>query len=368
MQCDDSVVPPSEKEEVKKRVLDTIDQKDMGPMYKLLCKKFEWKLDETRLENLEKRNASKLKEMDAKYADAVENLGEDEVLDFALAKANYLSSIGDKEKMVAAFEVVKEKSFSSGKKIDASFHLMRNAFLHSDMDIMKDSLEASKTLVEEGGDWDRRNRRRVYEGVYKLSQRDVSRSSELFLGSVATFTCFELLSYETLVAYTVLTGMISLDRATLKEKVVTNSDVLSTIGKIPHLSELLNAFYECRYRDFFKAMVDIYPYMRRDRVLSRHASFFIREMRILAYKQLLQSYQSVTLVSMAETFGVTISFLDQELSRFIGSGRLAAKIDKVAGIIVTNRPDVKNAQYHDLIKQGDALLNQIHRLTRTIRM
>ena len=42
--------------------------------------------------------------------------------------------------------------------------------------------------------------------------------------------------------------------------------------------------------------------------------------------------------------------------RFITSGRLHAKIDKVGGIVVTNRPDSKNGQ--TCIKQGDILLNR----------
>ena len=44
--------------------------------------------------------------------------------------------------------------------------------------------------------------------------------------------------------------------------------------------------------------------------------------------------------------------------RFIASGRLHAKIDKVGGIVVTNRPDSKNGQYQTCIKQGDIFLNR----------
>ena len=35
-----------------------------------------------------------------------------------------------------------------------------------------------------------------------------------------------------------------------------------------------------------------------------------------------------------------------------------------AGVIETTRPDSKNAQYHSVLKQGDALLNRIQRLSR----
>lgn len=56
----------------------------------------------------------------------------------------------------------------------------------------------------------------------------------------------------------------------------------------------------------------------------------------------------------------------RELSRFIAAGKLHCKIDKVAGVLETNRPDAKNALYQATIKQGDFLLNRIQKLSRVI--
>lgn len=56
----------------------------------------------------------------------------------------------------------------------------------------------------------------------------------------------------------------------------------------------------------------------------------------------------------------------RELSIFIASGRVNCKIDKVAGVLETNRPDVRNAQYQALIRQGDLLLNRVQKLSRVI--
>lgn len=69
---------------------------------------------------------------------------------------------------------------------------------------------------------------------------------------------------------------------------------------------------------------------------------------------------------MAQSFGMTIPLLDSELSRFISAGRLNAKIDKVGDVIETSRPDRKNSQYHEVIKKGDHLLNQIQKLVRSV--
>lgn len=121
--------------------------------------------------------------------------------------------------------------------------------------------------------------------------------------------------------------------------------------------------------------------MKEDPALHEHVKFFSREMRIRAYQQFLESYRSVQLRSMASAFGVTESYLDKytlllanlthftrELSRFIYLGRLNCKIDAVGGVIETIRPDTKNAQYHNTIKQGDLLLNRIQKLSRVIHL
>jgi 26S proteasome regulatory subunit N7 len=135
--------------------------------------------------------------------------------------------------------------------------------------------------------------------------------------------------------------------------------------------------------------------------------------------QFLDSYKSVTLESMAQSFGVSVDFIDQELADFIVSNRLTAKIDKVAGVVETNRlvslfaasctdccrtywcppyrfydlhifsydvhsaqgdfctfyllmracpcrPDAKNAQYQQTIRHGDLLLNRLQRLAKVV--
>ncbi len=47
--------------------------------------------------------------------------------------------------------------------------------------------------------------------------------------------------------------MPTLDRVSLKSKVVDAPEILTVIESIPHLSTYLNALYKCQYADFFKA-------------------------------------------------------------------------------------------------------------------
>jgi len=73
--------------------------------------------------------------------------------------------------------------------------------------------------VEEGGDWDRRNRLKVYEGLHLLSIRQFKQGGELFLDALSTFTATELISYNEFVTLTVLANMLSLERREIKKKV-----------------------------------------------------------------------------------------------------------------------------------------------------
>ena len=59
---------------------------------------------------------------------------------------------------------------------------------------------------------------------------------------------------------------------------------------------------------------------------------------------------------MATAFGVSQDFLDNELFRFISSKKVHAKIDKISGIIVTNRPDKRNDEYQNVVRTGVFLL------------
>lgn len=74
-------------------------------------------------------------------------------------------------------------------------------------------------MIDEGGDWDRRNRLKVYQGLYSMSVRDFKSAANFFLDTVSTFTSYELMDYKQFVTYTVLMAMISIERTELRTKV-----------------------------------------------------------------------------------------------------------------------------------------------------
>ena len=246
--------------------------------------------------------------------------------------------------------------------------MIRIGIFFLDHDLVIRNIEKAKFLIEEGGDWDRRNRLKVYQGLYSIAIRDFKTAATLFLDTISTFTSYELMDYFTFVRYTVYVSMISLPRNELRDKIIKGSEILEVLHSNPNVKNFLFSLYECRYGDFFKYLAQVEELLYADFIFNPHYRFYVREMRIMAYAQLLESYRSLTSACMAEAFGVTETFIDQELSEFIASGRLHCKIDKVHGIVETNRPDSKNWQYQAVIKQGDLLLNRIQKLSRVINI
>lgn len=352
----------------REELMALVRERQMAPFYRRVCAEFQWPVDAALASSMEAANAEELRALDERLADAEQNLGDIEVLEALLAKARMHSRVGDKQAALAAFQAAGEKPQSGNQRILVALHVIRIGLFFRDLPLVETHIKRAAALIDEGGDWDRRNRLKVYEGCYLMMARDLKRAARLFQESVATFTATELMPYDKMIFYCVLTCVLHLGRVDLKKKIVDSPEILAVIHDIPHLADFLHGLYDCDYKKFFSAMVSLEPYILRDKYLATHARFLYRELRVLAYAQFLEAYRSVTLASMSRAFGVSVAFLDAEVARFVAAGRLNAKIDKVAGVIETNRPDAKNAQYQDAIKKGDLLLNSIQKLARVINV
>ena len=121
---------------------------------------------------------------------------------------------------MAQFRKTYEKTVTLGHRLDLIFHQIRLGFFFLDFDVISRNLDKAKTLIEEGGDWDRRNRLKVYQGLHALMMRDFKTAAKQFLDTVATFTSYELMEYDTFVIYTIFCTMVALTRPDLREKVI----------------------------------------------------------------------------------------------------------------------------------------------------
>ena len=123
---------------------------------------------------------------------------------------------------------------------------------------------------------------------------------------------------------------------------------------------MTDSLYKSSYAQFFQALAEVeQKYLIPSPYLAPHARYYVREMRIKAYAQLLESYRSLTMERMCRSFGVSETFMDRDLSRFIATGRLSCTIDKVSGVITTNRFSTQNKSivYEQVLKQSDVLLS-----------
>ena len=358
----------SNEKALVEKLMSAIKTDNMAPWYEEVCKDLGWMVDHKLLGEMKEINRKKIEELDAVIEDAEKNLGEMEVREANLKKSEYLCRIGDKDGAISAFRKTYDKTVSLGHRLDIVFHNIRIGLFYMDHDLITRNIDKAKTLIEEGGDWDRRNRLKVYQGAYCVAIRDFKSAATFFLDTVSTFTSYELMDYSQFVRYTVYVAMISLPRNELRDKVVKGSEIQEVLHQLPDVKDYLSSLYNCHYADFFRNLAIVEVELRKDMFFHPHYRFYVREMRILAYTQLLESYRSLTLAYMAEAFGVTIQYIDMELSRFIAAGRLHCKVDRVGGIVETNRPDNKNWQYQATIKQGDILLNRVQKLSRVINI
>merc|ERR1719502_2560518 len=225
----------------------------MAPFYNVVCEQLGWKCDDALLKTLQSANTDVLAKLDARIAECEEKEGETEIREAFLAKAEYLIAIGEKDPAYAAIEETFKKTVAMGLRLDLVLSKLRVGLFFDDLTVVKKEVERAKGLLEQGGDWERRNRLKVYEAIFLLRIRDLKRASALLLDSIATFTASELLPYNQFIMYAVTTSLVALPRSEMKPKVIDAPEILQVIGEIPHVSGLINGLYFCQYRTLMES-------------------------------------------------------------------------------------------------------------------
>lgn len=365
----DARADPSNRSLAVAKVSEMIKEKNMAPVAEnLISKGYSVNIPTSEIDAMKSTNDSKLKELDAHVEECREKHGESEIREAMAAKAQFLASIGDKDAAVSQYRLTETKTVGVGPKLDVCFAVLELAMFDDEVALIHAQIEKAHKLLEEGGDWERRNKLKVYEAVYFMRLRQFEKAAKLLQESVATFTCTELMTYQRFISYTVVLSLVSCDRPTLKAKVIDSPEIIQVIHELPGAEKLMSSLYQCSYRKFFEALADVSDDIAADRYLHQHYLYYLREMRLKAYTQFLEPYKSVSLASMATSCGLSVEFLDSELGRFISSGRLPCKIDKTAGLVEAQRPDRRNTSYQDIVKKGDSLLNRVQKLSRIINV
>ena len=167
----------------------------MAPFYVAVCELLGWKTDAALLSSMQAANAAKLVELDAAIAECEEKEGETEIREAYLARAEHYIAIGEKDVSYTAIEETYKKTVAMGLRLDLVLSKLRVGLFFDDLTVVKNEIDRAKALLEQGGDWERRNRLKVYEALFLLRIRDLKKASALLLDSIATFTATELLPY-----------------------------------------------------------------------------------------------------------------------------------------------------------------------------
>lgn len=89
------------------------------------------------------------------------------------------------------------------------FEILLMSIEKEDIASMKKDIESCHKLVEDGADWDKKNKLKIFEGVFCILTRDFKKASDLFVSSIATFTAIELLEFKDFIFYAVVLGLLT---------------------------------------------------------------------------------------------------------------------------------------------------------------
>lgn len=350
-----------------------IESRKLGALYQYAGEELQLiPFDKSKHAEFQKANDELSTKLQSGIEEASQAEDEGAVVEAWLSLANHYTAVLDRSKALETLQKTAEMTASVGAKIDIVLTIIRIGYFFTDKVLIARELATAEGLIERGGDWERKNKFKTYKGLYLMSIRNFDEAAQLLLDSFATFTCTELLSYAAMVGFGVLCGAISLSRTDLKRRVVDSPELLSllpTTKSLEPLSILTNSLYTGEYSTFLQALADVEVLnLKPSWLLASHSAFYVREMRRKAYTQLLDSYMALSLKSMADTFGVSVDYLETDLARLIPQKKLNCVVDRVNGVVITNRLDTKNAQYQQLVQEGDALLTKLQKYGAAVRL
>jgi 26S proteasome regulatory subunit N7 len=343
-------------------LLTAVRENRMQKFYVELCQSFDWPVDSGLVQELSTLNSAEHAELQQKLADAREAQGEEDVRLAYQNLALFALRIADYSEIKEQLKALYSHTVALGQKIDVVFCQMRVSFFFRDHAAFKEFLDQAHTLVREGGDWERKNRLKVYEGLSLCLRRNFVAAAQLFISTLSTFTATELMDYSDFVYRTTVLAVLTLNRADFGSKIDRAMEVRAAGETVQNLL----ALYHLQYAEFLDGLAEVEQRMRSDIWFSRHLSYLIKELRVKAYRQFLEPYEAVQIELMAQAFRVTPEFIEGEVKRFIFTGKLNAKIDKVSGTIHTNPPDSRAAKMRQALKGGELLVTRLQKLGRIL--
>lgn len=309
--------------------------------------------------------AARLKKADEKIAAVSADQGDLEIRDAYLEKADIYLEVNDLENYRGCIQKALEKAVGNAKKLELNLLILNTFWKQRDFEMYEKTLDVCRKLTDDSLDWEKKNKLAIYESIHKILKRQMEEAATTLIACVDTFNSPEIMSFKELVAYAVVLGVLWLPRKDIREKIMQNPEINSVLKEFPVLNDFRNAVFNMNYLKFFELLIRLSDeYLAVDVLLSKHRQSLLRRARIVIYSLFLESYKTVKLKKMAESFGVSFEFLDREIAELISQKHLNCKIDRVNWIVEAVRVDERSAAYQEIERRGDALVERLHKLMK----
>lgn len=299
-------------------------ENEMGHLYKKMCEKGTIPEDKKVYEDIIRENDKKLVNIENKEDDEIKK-------NIVREKLIHYSKIGDLDSLR---ELSEKSELNTSLKMDILLYEIRMALIFNKPSTIQDKINKGIGLMEKNCDWDRRNKFKVYQGLYHMLKYEYKQAANLFTSTLATFQCNELFSFKDFVKYTIFCSAISYDRKSLDEKILKSTDIIEMKENCKTAYNLIQSIHGCNYFHIFKQCIEFCEENVSDIFIGDKISHFLNEIKIRSYSQLLESYSSIKLQSMAETFCISENYLERDLNQFIINERLNCMIDKIDQMVL----------------------------------
>ncbi|KII69425.1 26S proteasome non-ATPase regulatory subunit 6 [Thelohanellus kitauei] len=336
---------------------------DLAYLYKYASEKGVFPFDEARYQEMIEKDV-KVRQLLDKIVYQKDKYDESCGFEVVNYYANYLSYIGDRESALKFLNETSSKWATHVQKIEYNLHMCRIGFFYLDRALVRESLGIVEDLIKRIGDWHLKNIAYAYSALNCLWNRNIKGAAKNFLTCVSSFSSFDLMSLPTFCSYVAVTNLLALPREKFHQKVSVS--LKSDHMRESIISGLCEAFYMCNYAQFTSNLRLLVESLKYDAFCVDHVDYLCREFRLIAYKQLLASFKSLTLDYLSQVFGISKDFIETDIASFIARGQLDCKIDLVREMVVVSLFDKKKKEFCQFLDESNRLIANIQFMERTV--
>ncbi len=304
---------------------------------------------------IQNKSSKILENLESLKANEPEN--DQNIFDMNKKICEFYAQVMDLDKFETSFaDLKKSGALSPSLMMDIYMCKIRISIINDDYNSLEKNIREGNVLFDETYDWDRKNRFKIYKGLFLMINGNFYEAATLFYEGIASFDANELFPFDKLILYFVFCAIITFSRHEIKEKILQNADVL----KCHDIIKIVEIYYNCNYEGLFDGILEFIDKFSDDVFIGHYKNYFCCEMKILGYKQLLSSYLSFSIEKMASVFKILPDDLEADLRYFISENRLPFLIDKINGVVQMVKEN-KMDNISSILNEGNNILTLIRK-------